>query len=488
MTTERVRARSRILVVDDDRAFRVSTSTLLREEGHVVVEVADGSQAVDALEAGGFDLILLDVRMPGIDGISLVEVLRRWGEGTPILMISGFGTVETAVEALHTGADDFLTKPVEPDVLTGKVADLLERRPSLGAGSGEAPDGMVGRAPPMRELFAAMEKVASSDTTVLVHGETGTGKELVARALHRGSPRAEGPFLAVNCSSLAENLLESELFGHVKGAFTGASRDKPGLFQAADAGTLLLDEIGDVSPGLQQRLLRVLQEQEFIPVGAVTPRRADVRIIAATHEDLEEEVRAGRFRKDLFYRLDVFRLEVPPLRDRGSDIPLLVEHFLQSRTTGTAAPSVSPLAMRLLQSHAWPGNVRELFSVLESALIRAGGAGTAERLEAQHLPEKIREGRPTDATADARPGKGREREGGSGPGGRGPPGDRHGPAGAGEESLERYVPPDSPDEERGRILDALAETDGVRSRAARLLGMGRTTLWRKMKEYGIEVE
>jgi DNA-binding NtrC family response regulator len=447
-------AAARILLVDDDRAFRVSTSTLLREEGHRVVEAADALEAVEALKTGGFDLILLDLRMPGVDGIQLVEVLRRWGEGTPILMISGFGTVETAVKALHTGADDFLTKPVEPDVLTGKVADLLERRPSLADGATQTPGGMVGRAPAMRELFHAMQKVAPADTTVLIQGETGTGKELVARGIHEASGRNLGAFVAVNCAALAENLLESELFGHVKGAFTGAVRDKPGLFRAAHGGTLFLDEVGDISQPLQHRLLRVLQEKELTPVGDVKPQKVDVRVLAATHKDLKEETRAGRFREDLYYRLNVFRLEVPPLRARRSDIPLLIEHFLRGRVGGEAPTSVSPLAMRLLQFHSWPGNVRELFSVLESALIRAHGGN---RIEAQHLSAEIREGE-------------REREGES------------------EGGLERYVPPASPSKERETILAALDEAGGVRSQAARILGMGRTTLWRKMREYGIVVE
>ena len=447
-------AAARILLVDDDRAFRVSTSTLLREEGHRVVEAADASEAVEALKAGGFDLILLDLRMPGVDGIQLVEVLRRWGEGTPILMISGFGTVETAVKALHTGADDFLTKPVEPDVLTGKVADLLERRPSLADSGTQTPGGMVGRAPAMRELFRAMQKVAPADTTVLIQGETGTGKELVARGIHEASGRSQGAFVAVNCAALAENLLESELFGHVRGAFTGAVRDKPGLFRAAHGGTLFLDEVGDISQPLQHRLLRVLQEKELTPVGDVRPQKVDVRVLAATHKDLREETRAGRFREDLYYRLNVFRLEVPPLRARRSDIPLLVEHFLRGRVEGDTPASVSPLAMRLLQFHPWPGNVRELFSVLESALIRAHGGN---RIEAQHLSAEIREG---------------EREG----------------EGESEGGLERYVPPASPSKERETILAALEEVGGIRSRAARILGMGRTTLWRKMREYGIVVE
>ena len=373
----------RILLVDDDRAFRVSTSALLREEGHRVVEAASGQEGVEALKAGGFDLILLDLRMPGVDGIQIVEVLRRWGEGVPILMISGYGTVETAVKALHTGADDFLTKPVEPDVLTGKVADLLERRPSLENRRDALAGNLVGRSPGMHEVFEAMKKVAPSDATVLILGETGTGKELVARGIHDGSDRANGPFVAVNCASLAEGLLESELFGHVRGAFTGAVRDKPGLFRAAHGGTLFLDEIGDISSSLQHRLLRVLQEKELTPVGDVRPQKVDVRVLAATHRDLREDMSAGRFREDLYYRLDVFRIRIPPLRSRRTDIPLLVEHFLRGKRAspldaaeGGSGPAwtVSPLAMRLLQSHPWPGNVRELFSVLESARIRAGEA------------------------------------------------------------------------------------------------------------------
>ena len=453
-------AAARLLLVDDDRAFRVSTSALLREEGYLVVEAEDGAGAVSKLKEGGFDLILLDLRMPGVDGIQLVEVLRRWGEDTPILMISGFGTVETAVRALHTGADDFLTKPVEPDVLTGKVADLLERRPSLDDDSPQASRGLVGRAPSMRALFQAMARVGPSDTTVLIQGETGTGKELVARGLHEASDRRNGPFIAVNCASLTDTLLESELFGHVKGAFTGAIRDKPGLFQAAHGGTLLLDEVGDISTALQHRLLRVLQEKEVLPVGDVKAKKVDVRILAATHRNLEEETSAGRFREDLYYRLNVFKVEVPPLRDRPADIPLLIEHFLRQRqgTSASAGPagtaSLSPLAMRLLQAHSWPGNVRELFSVLESALIRAQDGF---RIEAQHLPAGIREV---------------ERE------------EEH----PGVEGLDRYVQSGPAGAEREIILAALQEAGGVRSRAARKLGMGRTTLWRKMKEYGIEMD
>ncbi|MBT8396346.1 MAG: sigma-54 dependent transcriptional regulator, partial [Gemmatimonadetes bacterium] len=445
MSEQGISVPARILLVDDDQAFRVSTSTLLREEGYLVVEAGNGQEAVEALKQGDFDLILLDLRMPGVDGIQIVEVLRRWGEGIPVLMISGFGTVETAVKALHTGADDFLTKPVEPDVLIGRVAGLLERRPSIRPDPDATSIRLIGRSPGIREVVNAIRRVAPGDTTVLIQGETGTGKELVARGIHSASSRVEGPFVPVNCSALAENLLESELFGHVKGAFTGAVQDKPGLFRAAHEGTLFLDEIGDVSPALQHRLLRVLQEREFTPVGAVSPERVDVRIIAATHRDLTEAIRLGEFREDLYYRLNVFRLEVPPLRARKSDIPLLVEHFLQSRSGDVMGPTVSPLAMRLLQAHRWPGNVRELFSVLESALIRAD-AGS--RVEAQHLPPEIRD---AQTHGSSRPGV--------------EPG--------------RYSASETPSSERETIAAALEEAGGNRTKAARLLGMGRTTLWRK---------
>ncbi len=439
---------ARILLVDDDRVFRVSTAALLGDEGYRVTTVADGTEAVRALRAEHFDLMLLDLRLPGTDGLRIVEALRLWGEGIPILMISGFGTVASAVEALHLGADDFLTKPVEPVLLSARVADLLERRPGLILGAGPSFAGLVGRAACMRDVFDAIRRVAPTDSTVLVTGETGTGKELVARAVHQSSARAAGPLLAVNCAALAEGLLESELFGHVRGAFTGAVADKPGLFEAAEAGTLLLDEIGDMSLGLQQRLLRVLQEREVLPVGSVRPKRIDVRVVAATRRDLRREVAEGRFREDLFYRLNVFPIALPPLRERPGDIPLLIEAALTPLRKQRPRLSCSPFAMRVLRAYAWPGNVRELFSVLESAAIRADG----DRIEAQHLPEEVR------AALD----RGRSLNG------------------------RRYRAQEPALDEAAAIEAALAQEGGSRSRAAELLGMGRTTLWRKMRRYGIE--
>ena len=408
---------------------------------------ADANAAVQALRTHPYDLVLLDLRMPGIDGIQLVETLRIWGESVPVLMISGYGTVENAVRAMHIGTDDFLTKPVEPDVLSAKVADLLERRPVTTADDA-AVGGMVGRTAVMRALYASLRRVAPQDTTVLVTGETGTGKELVARAVHTLSPRASAPFIAVNCGALGEGVLESELFGHVKGAFTSAVRERAGVFESAHGGTIFLDEVGEMSASVQQRLLRVLQEREVTRVGSSRPVRVDVRVVAATNRNLVELVESSRFRQDLYYRLAVFPLAVPPLRDRRPDIPLLVAHMierLRDRASDGRALSVSSFAIRLMRNYDWPGNVRELMSVVERAAVDAGFG----RIEAQHLPPELRQG--ADATNEA-----------------------------------RYRASQSRDEERDAIVAALEQTDGAIARAAELLGMGRTTLWRKLKQYGLE--
>ena len=436
---------ARILIVDDDATFRLTTGALLQADGHEVDGAADGQQAVERLRDRQFDLLLVDLRMPGIDGLGLVEALRLWGHGVPILMISGFGTVDSAVRALHLGADDFLLKPVEPDVLSARVNDLLERRPRTdAAGTGVA--GMVGRSKAMRALYERIERVAPTESTVLITGETGTGKELVARAVHALSSRKARPFLAVNCAALAEGILESELFGHVRGAFTGAARDREGVFEAARGGTLFLDEIGATSPALQARLLRALQEREVTRVGSTSAIKVDVRVIAATNRELRDLVKEGEFREDLFYRLDVFPLAVPPLRDRTSDIPVLVEHalgLLRERLPDAKNLACSPFAMRLLREYRWPGNVRQLFAALESAAISAGG----HRIEAQHLNEEVR--------------------------------------GGSESPPSRYRSAVPEDDERAAIEAALSHAGGTLSRAAELLGMGRTTLWRKMRTYGI---
>jgi DNA-binding NtrC family response regulator len=440
---------TRILIVDDDRAFRLSTAALLRADGYDVDGVADGAAAAEALRATRPDLVVLDLRMPGVDGLGVVEALRLWGERVPILMISGYGTVETAVRALHLGADDFLTKPVEPDVLSARVAHLLARRPQL-EGTAPNPAGMVGRSQEMRDILAAIARVAVGDTTVLITGETGTGKELAARAVHDLSPRKRAAFVAVNCGALADGVLESELFGHVRGAFTGAVRDRAGVFEAADGGTIFLDEVGEMSIALQQRLLRVLQEREVTRVGSSRPAKVNVRVVAATNRDLAALVEQGRFREDLYYRLAVFPIALPSLRSRRADIPLLVEHalnILRARRDGSEHLACSPLALRLLRAHEWPGNVRHLFSVLERAAVEANYG----RIEAQHLPSELR------------------------------------PVAGGSIAVreQRYRGTATADEERAAIASALEQTGGALAHSAELLGMGRTTLWRKLKLYGL---
>ncbi|MEP6764928.1 MAG: sigma-54 dependent transcriptional regulator, partial [Gemmatimonadaceae bacterium] len=351
-----------ILIVDDDRVFRLSTAALLEGDGYKVHSVASGQEAVAALRSSHFDAMLLDIKMPGIDGISVLEALRIWGNGIPVLMISGAGTVNDAVRAMHIGADDFLTKPVEPDLLSARLSELLDRRPhALFSSTTSQLHALVGRSPAMLELSAQLARVAPTNATVLITGETGTGKELAARAVHMQSERKSFPFVAVDCGALAETLLESELFGHVRGAFTGALRDKAGLFEAASGGTIFLDEIGGVNFALQQRLLRVLQEREATRVGALKPTQVDVRVIAATNRELRAEVQAGRFREDLFYRLNVFPVLLPPLRERRSDIPLLVAYALnRAARPGTSPTLCTPFAIRLLRGYDWPGNVREL--------------------------------------------------------------------------------------------------------------------------------
>jgi DNA-binding NtrC family response regulator len=434
--------RGRLLVVDDDATFRATTAALLREDGHEVMTAANADEAMRALQAGACDLLLLDIRMPGIDGIQLTQILRQRGDGIPILIISGYGTVESTVQVLHSGGDDVLTKPVDPAVLSTRVRALLARRPPTPA-LDDMPSDLIGRSHAMEAVFTAIRLVAATDATVLITGETGTGKEQVARAVHDRSPRRHERFVAVNSAAFSDGVLESEIFGHVRGAFTGAVRDRPGVFEVAHGGTLFLDEIGEMSAAMQQRLLRALQEREVTRVGTATPVRVNVRVVAATNRNLSEAVAAGRFREDLYYRFNVFRMELPPLRERREDIPLLVDHVLR-RATPTASPGLcSPLAMRMLQAYQWPGNVRELIAALESSRIRAHGSA----IEAHHLPPEVR-----GALANTDDG-------------------------------ETTDPRRDPAGERARIAAALQKTGGRLAQAAQILGIGRTTLWRKLRQH-----
>jgi len=363
------------LVVDDDLAMREMLASLFREQGFAVEEAASADEALHHLGEAEFDVVLSDIKMPGRSGIQLVGEARRLRPDTPVVLMTGFGSIDSAVEAMRSGAFDYITKPFEPDVVQLTVERALERRAleeenlrlrravdrtsSLGD--------LIGASPAMRDIFALVRKVAHSKASVLITGESGTGKEMVARAIHFHGPRARRAFVPINCTAIPEGLLESELFGHVRGAFTGAHATKRGLFEKAIGGTLFLDEIGDMGPGLQSKLLRVLQDREIRPVGGTQAVKVDVRIVAATNKDLGEEMESGRFREDLYYRLNVIPIEIAPLRERPEDIPALAEAFLRKHSEGR--PRVlAAAALERLMAQSWKGNARELENVIERAL------------------------------------------------------------------------------------------------------------------------
>ncbi|HEX5726784.1 MAG TPA: sigma-54 dependent transcriptional regulator [Longimicrobiaceae bacterium] len=448
---------ARILIIDDDRAFRVGTGALLSDEGYVVDAAPSGAAGLEHLRGGHYDMVLLDLKMEGRTGLSVLEELRSSGNDVPVLMLTGYATVDSAVQALKLGADDYLTKPCDNALLRSKIRSVLARRePVLGPGAAR----LVGGGAKMREVLRAIARVAPTESTVLLRGATGTGKELIARAIHEESPRHRKPFVAVNCSALAEGLLESELFGHARGAFTGAVADRKGLFEEGNGGTVFLDEVGDVSPGMQARLLRVLQEREVVRVGTSRPVTVDVRVIAATHQDLEAMVEEGRFRKDLYFRLKVFQVRVPELRERPEDVPALAAAALarwnERVEPHRRSPGISDEALEVMRAYDWPGNVRELMTAVEYASIVCEGG----RILPHHLPEEVREG-PQPAAAEPRRAEAA----------------RHGEG-------RRYQAPDA-GSEREAIVAALEEANGNRTKAAAALGMGRTTLWQKLKEYGL---
>jgi len=387
-----------LLIIDDEENMRHMLGSLLEGHGYLVETAGDGREALRCVEHRFFDFILCDIRMPEMDGMAFLQAAKPHIEHSTVIMMSAYGSVDTALEAIKAGAYDFISKPFKSDevLLTLRKAEERETlrrenrllREEIEAVRGESDFGaMVGRSSAMRELFQLARKVAPYNTTVLVTGESGTGKELVARGLHLHSPRRQMPFVAVNCGGVPENLLESEFFGHVKGAFTGADRSTAGLFVEADGGTLFLDEIGELPVELQVKLLRVLQEGEIRPVGATRGRSIDVRVIAATARDLAEEVSQGRFREDLFYRLNVLAIHIPPLRERPEDISLLASHLLKriNRKLHTAIASISPPAMAMLLHYSWPGNVRELENVIERAVIMA----EQETITIDNLPPNL---------------------------------------------------------------------------------------------------
>jgi two-component system response regulator HydG len=391
--------RPRVLVIEDDVPFLRTVSRILAGAGYEVVPVADPVEGLVAAVEPGVDVVVSDIQMPNLTGLQLLERIRARRPGVEVILMTGEGTVDAAVQAMKMGAYDYLTKPFDTTerlvLLVAKAIDrkrLWDRTVAL-QGRLEVKEGfedLVGQSERMQEVFRMIAAVAGSPATVLVVGESGTGKELVARAIHHRSPRRDRPLVAVNCSALTETLLDSELFGHERGAFTGAVSERRGLFEAAEGGTLLLDEIGDVPPGTQVRLLRVLQEGEIRRVGAQQPRHVDVRVIAATHRDLRREVAEGRFREDLFFRLDVVSIRVPPLRERPEDVPPLAVHFLRkvAAKLGKRVEGIAPGAMEALTTYGWPGNVRELENAVERAVVLARG----DELALGDLPPTILRG------------------------------------------------------------------------------------------------
>jgi two-component system response regulator HydG len=389
---------ARVLIVDDEPTLLRALEAFLRKKGYDATGLDSPIAATQKLAQEEFDVALLDIKMPQLSGLELLNAVKHRRPEVEVIMMTGHATVETALAAVRSGAYDYLTKPFDDIEIVGRsVAKAAERKQlfdrnrqlesQLREREGGAPEGLVGNSAPMREVVRMIDAVAYSATTVLVTGESGTGKELVARALHARSPRKSHPFVALNCGALTETLLESELFGHVKGAFTGAQRDQKGLFDAADGGTIFLDEIGDIPMATQVRLLRVLQEGEIKRVGSADSIRVDVRVIAATHRDLPKLVKSGRFREDLFYRLNVINVPLPPLRERVEDIPLLAHHFLRrySDRLGKKVRTLTPEAVELLCGYRWPGNVRELENAIERAVVLC----RADALSPTDLPPAV---------------------------------------------------------------------------------------------------
>ena len=467
---------ARVLVVDDEPVLLRALEALLARKGHQVTALDSPIAATQKLAQEDFDVALLDVKMPDLSGLELLTAVKHRRPEIEVIMMTGHATVETALAAVKAGAYDYLTKPFEDVELVARVVakaaerkDLFDRNRQLETAlrekEGGAGDGMVGTSPAMREVTRMVDAVAYSAATVLVQGESGTGKELVARALHAKSPRRSQPFVALNCGALTETLLESELFGHVKGAFTGAQRDQKGLFDAADGGTIFLDEIGDVPPATQVRLLRVLQEGELKRVGAAESVKVDVRIIAATHRDLPKLVKAGRFREDLFYRLNVIAIPLPALRERMDDVPLLAHHFLRryADRLGKKVKTVSPEAIELLCGYRWPGNVRELENAIERAVVLCRG----DTVGAADLPPTI-SGRTAPLIREL------------------PPGGEDAAwrslsyAAAKEQALRRF--------EKGYVEAVMRACDNNISAAARKAGMDRSNFKRVLRKYRADVE
>ena len=454
---------SRILVVDDDE-MRHAVAALVRRMGHEPMVAANGAEGLEMMRAQSCDLVITDYRMDGMNGLEVVAAVKAEFPDTDVMVLTAVGTIGLAVEAMRKGAIDFVEKSNLAEVLPIKVGKVIEHRVNrqdrerleeenryLREEIGDRYGEIVGRSGRIREVLTMVEKIAATDSSVLIYGESGTGKELVARAIHSQSGRRSGPFVRVNCGALPRDLVESELFGHEKGAFTGAMRQRRGKFELAERGTIFLDEIGDVPLDVQVKLLRVLQEKEYDRVGSEKTLSADVRVVAATNQPLREMVKEGAFREDLFYRLEVIPVRLPPLRERKEDIPELVEHFVRKKCREMNLPfkRLTPEAMRSLESYWWPGNVRELENVIERTIVLADG----EEVGAHDLPLDS-EDAPVGPSEAAHPGS---------------------------SSLKK----DLEGQERERIVRAMEQAWGVKTRAAELLGIKTSALYYKLDKYGL---
>jgi DNA-binding NtrC family response regulator len=451
-----------VLIIDDEQSILDTVGILLRSEGFQTHTFQNGREAVETLTELKPDLVLSDIRMPAISGIEVLEAVRTWDTGVPVILMTAQASLQSAIKAVNEGAYYYLQKPFGNDELVTLCQRAVETRTlktentelkkEIKRRQGGVGDRPIGKNRSFIDVLRMAETVAPTDSTVLITGESGTGKEVLARYIHRLSARETGPFVSINCGALPESLLESELFGHVKGSFTGAVRDKEGLMAAARGGTFFLDEVAEMSPGLQVKFLRALQEREVVPVGATEPVRIDVRIVAATNRELEKEIRSGQFRSDLYYRLNVITLHIPPLRDRKDDIPLFAEHFLhrltETRSNGQTVPAtLGEAAMDALQAYDWPGNVRELENALERAAILS--AGHAE-IDADALPLRITSPEPEPLVSERSPAN---------------------------PTLELV--------ERAYIMWVLESEGGNKARAADVLGIDPSTLYRKLNRYGM---
>ena len=467
---------SKILIVDDEPNIAGMIVHALSPGGHDLETADGGLPAIKRLRATDFDLVITDMMMPDADGFAVIKAARERPNPPDVIVVSGFGTIDAAVRAMKCGAAEYVTKPFDIEKLKDTVANALSTReqgrpdasdetaakPPAGRESGDFA-GMIGRGEPMRKLYRTIEQVARTDSTVMICGESGSGKELVARAIHETSGRAAGPFVAVDCGALSQTLLESELFGHMPGAFTGAVGEKRGLLEAASGGTLLMDEIGEMTPSVQSKLLRSIQEKAVRPVGSTDVRNVDVRILSATNRDLEKLVEEGSFRRELFYRLNVVRVDVPSLVEHGDDVPMLAEHFARkvARRLHRRVPKISDTVLLMLRKSKWPGNVRQLENVIECAITFAEG----DEIRPEHLPDDFVE---SFALAKSVAGRSAPEDAKAGDGG--------GVTQLG--AAIRYL-------EHQMLSKALDVSGGNKKAAAGMLGIDRATLYRKLKSHGL---